>query len=98
MAALAVFVQLAVWGATKLRADGVLLESWQPYFGWRYGLLFAATQLAVCWWLTIDRGMVWLGRTWAISASLLVVVRLLGGRSVPLTTGCGSRSRRAGRS
>jgi hypothetical protein len=84
MAALAVLVQLGVWGATKLRSDGALLESWQPYFGWRYGLAFAAAQVALCRWLRIDRGVVWLARTWAIGGALLVVAWLLGGRSGPL--------------
>jgi len=85
MAVLAVFVQLAVWGATKVRADGALLESWQPYFGWRYGLAFAAAQLALCRWLAIDRGIVWLVRTWAVAGALLLVAWWLGGRSGPLS-------------
>ena len=85
MAALAVFVQLAVWGATKVRADGALLESWQPYFGWRYGLAFAAAQLGLCRWLAIDRGIVWLARTWTVGGALLLVAWLLGGRSGPLS-------------
>jgi hypothetical protein len=85
MAALAVFVQLAVWGATKVRADGALLESWQPYFGWRYGLAFAAAQVALCRWLAIDRGIVWLVRTWAVAGALLLVAWWLGGRSGPLS-------------
>jgi hypothetical protein len=85
MAALAVFVQLAVWGATKLRSDGALLESWQPYFGWEYGLAFAAAQVAVCRWLALDRGLVWLVRTWVLGGVLMVVAWLIGGRSGPLT-------------
>jgi hypothetical protein len=81
MAALAIFVQLAVWGATKIRSDGALLESWQPYFGWEYGVAFAVAQVGVCRWLEIDRGVVWLVRTWAIAGGLLVAIWLLGGRS-----------------
>jgi hypothetical protein len=82
MAVLAVFVQLAVWGATKIRADGALLQSWQPYFGWVYGLAFAAVQLAICWWLKIKRGAVWLLRTWLIGGGLAVVATWIGGRGL----------------
>jgi hypothetical protein len=71
MVGLAVFVQLAVWGATKIRA-GALLDSWQPYFGWPYGVAFAAAQLAVCSWLTVDRGAMWLVRTWLVGGALVV--------------------------
>ena len=85
MASLAVFVQLGVWGATKIRADGALLESWQPYFGWRYGVLFALFQLAVCLWLSVPRGIVWLFRTWTIGGVLLVLIWGLTGRSARLT-------------
>lgn len=82
LALLAVFVQLAVWGATKIRADGALLQSWQPYFGWAYGLAFAVVQLGVCWWLRIDRGTVWLLRTWVIGGGLAVVATWIGGRGL----------------
>jgi hypothetical protein len=85
MAALALFVQLAVWGATKIHTDGALLQSWQPYFGWPYGLAFAGFQIGICAWLSIARGIVWLFRTWAISAVLLVLVWGLSGRSARLT-------------
>jgi hypothetical protein len=84
MVALAVFVQLGVWGATKIRSDGALFEEWQPYFGWVYGLAFGAAQLAVCRWLAIDRGRLWLVRTWVIGGGLLVAVWVVGGRSGPL--------------
>jgi hypothetical protein len=80
MAVLAVFVQLAVWGATKIRADRALLESWQPYFGWPYGVAFAAAQLLLCRWLRIDRGAVWLLRTWAVGGALAVVAVWISGR------------------
>ena len=83
MAALAVFVQLAVWGATKIRSGGALLESWQPYFGWPYGLAFALAQIGVCRWLAIDRGSVWLVRTWAIGGALAVVASWASGRGAP---------------
>ena len=76
------FVQLAVWGATKIRADGALLQSWQPYFGWLYGLAFGAFQLWVCRWLRIERGPVWLVRTWVIGGALAVVAAWIGGRGL----------------
>jgi hypothetical protein len=85
MAALAVFVQLAVWGATKIRADGALLESWQPYFGWPYGVLFALVQIGVCLWLAVPRGIVWLLRTWVLSAVVLVLIWAVNGRSSRVT-------------
>jgi len=76
MAVVAAFVQIGVWGAgaTKIRSDGALFEAWQPYFGWPYGLAFAAFQVGVCYWLRIDRGIVWLVRTWTIGGALLVLV------------------------
>jgi len=98
MAALAVFVQLAVWGATKIRADGALLESWQPYFGWEYGIAFAAVQVVVCLWLHLGRGPVWLLRTWAIGGGLVVIIWWVAGGqsrvtiddSVALVSGLGA--------
>jgi hypothetical protein len=84
MAALAVFVQLAVWGATKIRGDGALLESWQPYFGWLYGVVFALFQIGVCVWLGVPRGIVWLLRTWVLAGVLLILVWGLSGRSARL--------------
>jgi len=80
MVCLAIVVQIGVWGATKLNADGgALLESWRPYFGWEYGLLFAAVQVGLCWWLAIDRGTVWLARTWGITGSALLVLWVITG-------------------
>ena len=97
MAVLAIVVQLAVWGATKIRADGALLQSWQPYFGWQYGLGFAGVQLLVCRWLRIERGGTWLVRTWVIGGALAIVAVLIGSRSwdaldsgVALVSGLGS--------
>jgi hypothetical protein len=84
MVGLAVFVQLAVWGATKIRAGGALLDSWQPYFGWPYAVAFAAAQLGVCRWLAVDRGAVWLVRTWLVGGALVLVASLVGGRSLTL--------------
>ena len=85
MAVLAVVVQIGVWGATKLYTDGGLLESWRPYFGWPYGLLFAAVQAGLCWRLAIDRGLVWLARTWGITGGALLVLWLIAGKSERLT-------------
>ncbi len=84
MVVLAVFVQVGVWGATKIRAEGALFQSWQPYFGWRYGVAFAAVQIGICYWLAIERGVVWLVRTWAIGGGLLVLVTWVTGRAGPL--------------
>ena len=89
MAALAILVQIGVWGATKLHTDGALLESWRPYFGWPYGLLFAAVQAGVCWRLAIDRGIVWLARTWAVTGGALLVLWVVTGRSERLTVDSG---------
>jgi hypothetical protein len=80
MAALAVFVQLAVWGATKIRSSGALLESWQPWFGWPYGVAFALAQVAVCIWLDVERGIVWLMRTWVLGAVLVGLAWAIAGR------------------
>ena len=83
-------VQIGVWGATKTSADdGSLLESWRPYFGWPYGLLFAALQAALCRWLAIDRGTVWLVRTWGIVGGALALLWLISGRSGRLTVDSG---------
>jgi len=60
------------------RADGV----GRPYFGWPYGLLFAAVQAGLCWRLAIDREIVWLVRTWGIT----------GGAPLVLCSSPGSRS------
>ncbi len=100
MAVLAIVVQIGVWGATKLHTDGALLESWRPYFGWPYGLLFAAVQAGLCWRLAIDRGIVWLVRTWGITGAALLVLWFITGKSelseltvdsgVALTAGMGA--------
>ena len=90
MVVLAIVVQIAVWGATKLRADdGALLESWRPYFGWPYGLLLAAAQAGLCWRLAIDRGIVWLVRTWGITGGALLVLWIITGKSGSLTVDSG---------
>jgi len=90
MAALAIVVQIGVWGATKQNADnGALLESWRPYFGWPYGLLFAAAQAGLCWGLAIDRGIVWLTRTWGITGGALLMLWMITGKSERLTVDSG---------
>jgi hypothetical protein len=88
MVVLAIVVQIGVWGATKVYTDGgSLLESWRPYFGWQYGLAFAAVQTGVCWWLAIERGIVWLVRAWAITGGALLVLWVVSGQSGRLTFG-----------
>ena len=49
MALLAVFVQLAVYGATKIRSNWAPLSSWAPYFGAPYGAAFLGLQLWYCY-------------------------------------------------
>jgi hypothetical protein len=90
MVLLAIVVQIGVWGATKMHSEGALLEAWQPFFGWPYGLLFAAVQAGLCWWLAIDRGIVWLVRTWGITGGGLLVLWMISGRSGPLTVDSGA--------
>ena len=99
MVVLAVVVQIGVWGATKLNADdGALLQSWRPYFGWPYGVLFAACQAGLCWRLGIRRGITWLARTWGITGAALLVLWVVTGRpemvtidsGVALTAGMGA--------
>ena len=98
MVVLSIVVQIGVWGATKLQSNGALLQSWQPYFGWPYGLAFAAAQVGLCLWLRVQRGIIWLVRTWAITGGALVVLWLITGRSgrlsvdsgVALTAGLGA--------
>lgn len=90
MVVLAIVVQIGVWGATKLNTDGgALLESWRPYFGWPYGVLFAAAQAGLCWWWAIDRGMVWLVRTWGVTGGALLVLWLITGQTERLTANSG---------
>lgn len=89
MVVLAIVVQIGVWGATKLHTDGALLESWQPYFGWPYGVVFAAVQAGLCWRLAIDRGIVWLVRTWGITGGALLVLWMITARPERLTVDSG---------
>jgi hypothetical protein len=86
MAALAILVQIGVWGATKIQADGgALLQSWRPYFGWPYGLAFAGVQAALCRWVPIRHGTVWLLRTWAITGGVLLLLSIVIDTSGRLT-------------
>jgi hypothetical protein len=90
MAALALVVQIGVWGGTKIQADGgSLLQSWRPYFGWPYGLAFATVQTAVCVCVPIRRGVVWLLRTWAITGGALFLLSIAVGTSSRLTVDSG---------
>jgi hypothetical protein len=95
MAAVAVFVQLAVWGATKLRSEGALLASWQPWFGWPYGILLAVAQLAVIAWLRIRHGTRWVGAAWASGLAAAALGWSLGHRpdvdsTIALAAGLGA--------
>lgn len=85
MAVVAIVVQIGVWGATKIHIDGALLESWQPYFGWQYGLVFGAVQVGLCRWVPIERGTVWLARTWAVTGGALLALWTITGMSASLT-------------
>jgi hypothetical protein len=89
MVLLAIVVQIGVWGATKIHTDGALLQELQPYFGWPYGLVFAAAQVAFCRWLAVDRGITWLVRTWAITGGALIALWLITGRSERLSVDSG---------
>ncbi len=64
MFVLAVFVQIAVYGATKIRTDGALLQSWQQWFGLPYAFLFLALQIWYCFAFDHRRGLARLRATW----------------------------------
>jgi hypothetical protein len=90
MAGLAIVVQIGVWGATKIQSDGgALLESWRPYFGWPYGVALASAQAVLCWWTPIQRGLVWLLRTWVITGAAMLVLSNAVGPSSRLTVDSG---------
>jgi hypothetical protein len=72
MVALAVFVQLLVYGATKIRMSHAPLEHWQPVFGWAYGMAFVAFQVGFCRAIGRTKGYWWICCTWV--GYLLVVV------------------------
>jgi hypothetical protein len=44
MVALAIFVQIFVYGATKIRSHGALLEDLKPYFGAPFAIAFVGFQ------------------------------------------------------
>jgi hypothetical protein len=78
MFVLAVFVQIAVYGATKIRTEGALLESWQQWFGLPYAVIFLVLQIWYCLAFEHPRGLVHLRRTWigaAVFYILLMVMR-----------------------
>jgi RsiW-degrading membrane proteinase PrsW (M82 family) len=86
MAALAVFVQIPVWGFTKITSDhGSLLPSLRPWFGWQYALGFLALQLAFCLRYRVRRGPKWILVSWlvvggvAAFGSLVLTPRLPAG-------------------
>ena len=90
LAVLAIVVQIGVWGATKIQADGgALLESWRPYFGLPYGVALAAAEAALCWWVPIRRGIVWLLRTWVIAGGAMLLLSIVAGTSSRLTADSG---------
>lgn len=64
MALLSVFVQLAVYGATKIRSHGALLSEWTPYFGAPYGLAFLALQIWYCLSCRHRRALIHIAVAW----------------------------------
>ncbi len=79
MAALSVFVQLAVYGATKIRGSGALLPSWAPYFGAVYGVVFLGIQLLYCWYCRDPRALLFILGSWIILGAI-TLTSALGGR------------------
>jgi hypothetical protein len=43
----------------------------------------------LCWWLAIDRGIVWLLRTWGITGGALLALWMISGTSAELTVASG---------
>ncbi len=81
MFVLAVFVQIAVYGATKIRMHGALLESWQRWFGLPYAFTFLALQIWYCLAFDHRRGLVHLRRTWIGGAIFYMILMVTPGRS-----------------
>lgn len=80
MALLAVFVQLAVYGATKIRSHGALLGIWAPYFRVPYGIAFLVLQLCYCRSCRHPRGIRYILVTWAVRGAVFLVSAATKGR------------------
>ncbi len=81
MFVLAVFVQVAVYGVTKIRTHGALLESWQRWFGLPYAFTFLVLQVSYCFAFGHRRGLVHLRRTWMGGAIFYIILIWIPGRS-----------------
>src|SRR5476649_1921121 len=79
----AVFVQICVFGATKIHTQGALLETWQSYFGLPYACVFLALQIWFCWCRNHRRGLVHLGWLWAGAAVLYILLRIVHTETAP---------------
>ena len=86
MAVVAVFVQICVFGATKIHTHGALLESWQRYFGLPYAGIFLALQIWFCCYRNYRRGLVQLSWLWVGAAALYVIVWIIQGQATPILT------------
>ncbi len=80
MFALALFVQLAVYGATKIWTYGALLESWQRWFGLPYAFTFLVLQISYCFAFERRRGFVYLRRTWMGGAIFYILLMWIPGQ------------------
>jgi hypothetical protein len=78
MCVLGIFVQLFVYGATKIRSNGALLDGLIPYFGTPYGLGFLFLQLLYCYYCRRYRGFWFIGVVCLLSAALSLSTHLLG--------------------
>jgi hypothetical protein len=94
MCVLAVFVQLFVYGATKIRSRGALLDNLVPYFGTPYALGFLLLQLWYCHSCRRQRGYWFIAAVWLACAALSLSTHVLGvgrpfqfGEWLALTTG-----------
>lgn len=83
MFSLAVFVQIFVFGATKLHTQGALLESWQPYFGLPYACAFLALQIWFCRCRNHRRGLVHLAWLWLGATALYIILRIVRTETAP---------------
>src|SRR5271167_3004766 len=82
----AVFVQICVFGATKLHTQGALLESWEPYFGLPYACIFLALQIWFCLCRDHRRGLVHLSWLWTGAAVFYIIIRIMQSQTMPSLT------------